>query len=1223
MKRFLKSILVTAIMLIGAVAASAQAEDQQVLLKLHTQHYDLHGEVNTFQFMIGATEDIYVDVDCGYGLTELEVGKAVYDEGSQSIVGTVFTGSVSAEGDVVIYGDASKIDYLDLSGMYITELQCDKLTNLEVLNLEHNELLSLDLSHMTKLQALYLDDNPFTSKPLVVGKNKPDLTILSMSIIGSLDSDFRFNDYPNLVSAIAWNVPDLTVCDVSKCPELVQLSIDATNVASLDVSNNPKLRILNISETRITDIDLSSNTNLTEFYAMHVGSMNNSYKLHGVDLSKNVNLTRLFLSGNDLDNIDVSMLPYLETLNLAHNNLTSINIDANEYLVSLDISMNKMDFSTIPAERETFIEYNYMQQPFPVALSYKEGSVLDFTAQTTRNGSQTDAVIFSVNREHPESSTQIEEEFYTWNNGKITLHKAHADSLYVAFSNTELPNAILRTGLFMVKTEDSYGKDNPVATLKFSNTISNVAFSVGVAGATESKPVKFSVDFGDGKPVDFAATSEVLPGTANVSGAKKGDIIIYMSEGENITALGIKDQRMLGLDLSQASSLAQLSITGANLSSVNLEWNHCLKSIDLSNNNLSAIDLTGANGGYGKNILTHINLSNNKLVELTTETNETWIDVNLSNNLFADFSIIKAGNLKRLNMNDNVMKSLDLRDSEALEELYISNNNLSELVVPDYVPLKKLDVSGNAFTFASLPPVSRIAEYTYAPQKEIFLPAKAPVVSLYDYLFTAEDGTATKFEWHMASDNSIVTEGIRENNGRFFFDNPNLGEIYCRLTHPAFPAFADDNAMTTTNVTTADMPTNVFATFTPASDGMARISLAAKQTGTTIYIDWSGEGDFEQYILSDTYTIFEAHSFGGMQAKCYSYDIDEGVTVFSLIGTPLLQADLSKMKGLINASFQDVANGQQTITFPTESKGLEELSLYNCDITDLTPIISKFPKLRSLTTPRNPFTSVDLSVVPQLQVFQSGEGKLEHITFDNPLLWNLSVEGNSLEEIDFAKTPEISQMWLSNNNLAKIDISPLKKLGFLFLDGNRFTFETLPLPGNLIVYDYAVQQPMDISVVNGKVDLSSQASVNGVATEYTWFIDEPYLDENGDLQGENLYVDEEYTIANGVTSFLSTFKHVMCVMTNATFPNLYLTTTYVDVNETAGINSIPVDGIDASVSVNGNSIIVNAADGTPVSICGINGINVAHAVGSASFCQLPTGIYIVKVGTRSVKVSVR
>ena len=48
----------------------------------------------------------------------------------------------------------------------------------------------------------------------------------------------------------------------------------------------------------------------------------------------------------------------------------------------------------------------------------------------------------------------------------------------------------------------------------------------------------------------------------------------------------------------------------------------------------------------------------------------------------------------------------------------------------------------------------------------------------------------------------------------------------------------------------------------------------------------------------------------------------------------------------------------------------------------------------------------------------------------------------------------------------------------------------------------------------------------------------PEFDENGELTGENLYVDDEYTIENGVSTFLSKFEGVMCVMTNPEFENL-------------------------------------------------------------------------------------
>ena len=60
-------------------------------------------------------------------------------------------------------------------------------------------------------------------------------------------------------------------------------------------------------------------------------------------------------------------------------------------------------------------------------------------------------------------------------------------------------------------------------------------------------------------------------------------------------------------------------------------------------------------------------------------------------------------------------------------------------------------------------------------------------------------------------------------------------------------------------------------------------------------------------------------------------------------------------------------------------------------------------------------------------------------------------------------------------------------------------------------------------------------------------------------------VDEEYTIDNGVTTFLSDIDHVMCVLTNAKFPNFYLYTNFIDA--TSGIEDVAVDGKPANADV--------------------------------------------------------
>ncbi|MDE5785019.1 MAG: hypothetical protein K2H98_00645, partial [Duncaniella sp.] len=94
-------------MAVGALTASAE----EPIITFHTNVYDNVGETNAFHFYLGAKEPIYVDVDCGFGSIETEVGVAHFDSEAGGIAGTAISCTVSQEGMVKIYGDASKIDY--------------------------------------------------------------------------------------------------------------------------------------------------------------------------------------------------------------------------------------------------------------------------------------------------------------------------------------------------------------------------------------------------------------------------------------------------------------------------------------------------------------------------------------------------------------------------------------------------------------------------------------------------------------------------------------------------------------------------------------------------------------------------------------------------------------------------------------------------------------------------------------------------------------------------------------------------------------------------------------------------------------------------------------------------------------------------------------------------------------------------------------------------------
>ena len=72
------------------------------------------------------------------------------------------------------------------------------------------------------------------------------------------------------------------------------------------------------------------------------------------------------------------------------------------------------------------------------------------------------------------------------------------------------------------------------------------------------------------------------------------------------------------------------------------------------------------------------------------------------------------------------------------------------------------------------------------------------------------------------------------------------------------------------------------------------------------------------------------------------------------------------------------------------------------------------------------------------------------------------------------------------------------------------------------LYDILI---FDVSVNGNKVDLSSEAVIDGTPTVYRWFTGNVNVDKNGNLQGEEFDVDAEYTVTNGVTTLKLTKRH--------------------------------------------------------------------------------------------------
>ncbi len=115
---------------------------------------------------------------------------------------------------------------------------------------------------------------------------------------------------------------------------LEELNCKNNKLTEIDVSNNTRLRILNVGYNQLTDLALD-NVTLTELYV-------SKNQIANLDISRCVSLKQLKTTGNQLDVLDISRNKKLEVLFCNSNNLTELDTSANTELRSLECSMNKI-----------------------------------------------------------------------------------------------------------------------------------------------------------------------------------------------------------------------------------------------------------------------------------------------------------------------------------------------------------------------------------------------------------------------------------------------------------------------------------------------------------------------------------------------------------------------------------------------------------------------------------------------------------------------------------------------------------------------------------------------------------------------------------------------------------------------------------------------------------------------------------------------------------------
>ena len=343
---FLPSFLLLVMAMFWSSLA-AHAQDDQQIIKFHTNtpaKAKSSGITAQVSFVLGAKDNATtVSIDCGSGDEEFDVNKTTVksENGNHTMTGSLYTGTVSDDGWVTIKGDPANIYYFNASGNEIDQIEFNDNLKLQVLNLEHNNLNSLNIDKLQSLSVIYLQDNPFTATtPLMIGR-MPNLMVLEVTQIGHISPNFTLKNFPKLRSFDAYHTISLKTADPTECPLLQRLSLDMTSVESVDLSKNPLLQILNVGDSRVKTLDLSHNPKITQLYISHSsGAVNTDVKFETIDVSHCPKLYYFYCGGNNLKELDLRNNPELFTLSCDRNLLRKLDVSQNPALYSVNVRYN-------------------------------------------------------------------------------------------------------------------------------------------------------------------------------------------------------------------------------------------------------------------------------------------------------------------------------------------------------------------------------------------------------------------------------------------------------------------------------------------------------------------------------------------------------------------------------------------------------------------------------------------------------------------------------------------------------------------------------------------------------------------------------------------------------------------------------------------------------------------------------------------------------------------
>ncbi|HAA3532758.1 TPA_asm: cell surface protein [Listeria monocytogenes] len=294
--------------------------------------------------------------------------------------------------------DARSQDIEDSTGI-------EFLTGLEVLNLEDNQLKSIDVSKNLNLKELTCENNELTQ--LDVSQNTA-LTNLGCTKNQLTDLDVSQN--PNLGTLVCSD-NQLTNLDVSQNQALENLACDNNELKNIDIDQALSLKELSCENNQLTNLDTTQNLALEILYC-------DDNQLTDLDVRKNVNLLILFCNNNQLTNLAVGET--IAKVRCNNNQLKDISF-LPDYFTDDNDDYQAMDQTLVSPTQTT--QNNTLVYAVPTDLLDKDGNIVSIIKP--ESGGIYDAATRTITWENlpdnGEVSYTFENEDYGRFSGRVTV----------------------------------------------------------------------------------------------------------------------------------------------------------------------------------------------------------------------------------------------------------------------------------------------------------------------------------------------------------------------------------------------------------------------------------------------------------------------------------------------------------------------------------------------------------------------------------------------------------------------------------------------------------------------------------------------------------------------------------------------------------------------------------------------------------------------------------